>query len=69
MLQIATKKEWKGDKVMWLIIGILLGFGLLAVYSATGSMAYLRYKGNTEMYLIKQLIMVGIGLLSELFDL
>jgi len=63
MLQIATKKEWKGDKVMWLIIGILLGFGLLAVYSATGSMAYLRYKGNTEMYLIKQLIMVGIGLL------
>ncbi|HNR08053.1 MAG TPA: FtsW/RodA/SpoVE family cell cycle protein [Saprospiraceae bacterium] len=63
MLQITTKKEWKGDKVMWLIIGILIGFGLLAVYSATGSMAYLRYKGNTEVYLLKQLVMAGIGLL------
>lgn len=63
MLQITTKKEWKGDKVMWLIIGILIGFGLLAVYSATGSMAYLRYKGNTEIYLMKQLVMAGIGLL------
>ena len=48
---------------MWLIIGILIGFGLLAVYSATGSMAYLRYKGNTEVYLVKQLVMAGIGLL------
>jgi len=63
MLQITTKKEWKGDKVMWLIVGILIGFGLLAVYSATGSMAYLRYKGNTEIYLFKQLVMVGLGLL------
>ncbi|MEP7269531.1 MAG: putative peptidoglycan glycosyltransferase FtsW [Saprospiraceae bacterium] len=63
MLQITTKKEWKGDKVMWLIIGILIGFGLLAVYSATGSMAYIKYKGNTEMYLIKQFVMAGLGLL------
>ena len=62
MLQITTKKEWKGDQVMWLIIGILIGFGLLAVYSATGSMAYQRYQGNTEMYLLKQLIMAGLGL-------
>ncbi|MEP7322049.1 MAG: FtsW/RodA/SpoVE family cell cycle protein [Saprospiraceae bacterium] len=63
MLQITAKKEWKGDKVMWLIIGILIGFGLLAVYSATGSMAYLRYQGNTEMYLLKQFVMAGIGLI------
>lgn len=63
MLQITAKKEWKGDKVMWLIVGILIGFGLLAVYSATGSMAYLRYRGNTEIYLFKQLVMVGLGLL------
>jgi len=63
MLQITAKKEWKGDKVMWLIVGILIGFGLLAVYSSTGSMAYQRYRGNTEIYLFKQLIMVGLGLL------
>ncbi|MEO5582191.1 MAG: FtsW/RodA/SpoVE family cell cycle protein, partial [Saprospiraceae bacterium] len=60
---ITAKKEWKGDKVMWLIIGILIGFGVLAVYSATGSMAYLRYQGNTEMYLLKQFVMAGIGLI------
>ena len=63
MLQIATKQEWKGDKVIWLIISILIVFGLLAVYSATNSMAYVHYRGNTEMYLLKQIVMAGLGLL------
>lgn len=61
--QITAKKEWKGDQVMWLIIGLLIMFGLLAVYSATGSMAYRYYRGNTEMYLLKQLVMAGLGLI------
>jgi cell division protein FtsW len=64
MLQrITVKQEWKGDKVLWLIIGLLIGFGLLAVYSATSGMAHIRYRGNTEMYLLKQFVMAGIGLL------
>lgn len=63
MLQIAAKQEWKGDKIIWVIIGILIVFGLMAVYSATSSMAYVHYRGNTEMYLLKQVVMAGLGLL------
>lgn len=51
----------KGDKAIWLIV-ILLGlFSILAVYSATGSMAYKMRDGNTEYYLIQQLIFVILG--------
>ena len=52
---------FKGDKAIWLIV-ILLGlFSILAVYSATGSMAYKLRDGNTEYYLIQQMIFVILG--------
>jgi cell division protein FtsW len=41
---------------------LLALFSLLAVYSATGSMAFKERAGNTEYYLIKQFIFVGMGL-------
>ena len=51
----------KGDKAIWLIV-ILLGlFSILAVYSATGSMAYKLRDGNTEYYLIQQFVFVILG--------
>ncbi|MCH5714714.1 FtsW/RodA/SpoVE family cell cycle protein [Niabella hibiscisoli] len=34
---------------------------LLAVYSATGSLAYKNYKGNTEIYLFKQVVFILLG--------
>ncbi len=34
---------------------------LLVVYSATGSLAYKQYKGNTEIYLFKQLSFIVLG--------
>ena len=38
---------------------------MLVVYSATGSLAYKNYKGNTEIYLFKQVafIILGIGII------
>lgn len=37
-------------------------FSILAIYSATGSEAYRLQGGNTEYYLIKQLILVSLGI-------
>lgn len=53
----------KGDKYIWSIVLILSLFSLLAVYSSTGTLAYKYRAGNTEYYLIKQLFIIGGGLL------
>jgi cell division protein FtsW len=51
----------KGDKVIWALVGLLVLISLLVVYSATGSLAYKMYRGNTEIYLFKQIAFIGIG--------
>jgi cell division protein FtsW len=58
-------KKTKGDKVIWALVVLLVLSSLLVVYSATGSLAYKNYKGNTEIYLFKQLafIVLGIGVI------
>lgn len=51
----------KGDKVIWALVFLLVLISLLVVYSATGSLAYKMYKGNTEVYLFKQIAFIAIG--------
>jgi cell division protein FtsW len=55
----------KGDKVIWALVVLLALISMLVVYSATGSLAYKNYKGNTEIYLFKQVafIILGIGII------
>ena len=55
----------KGDKVIWALVVLLSLASMLVVYSATGSLAYKNYKGNTEIYLFKQVafIVLGIGII------
>ncbi|MBL6875848.1 MAG: cell division protein FtsW [Chitinophagales bacterium] len=55
-------KNIKGDKYIWVIVLILSLFSLLAVYSSTGTLAYKYRAGNTEYYLIKQVLIIGGGL-------
>ncbi len=57
----------KGDKVIWALVLLLTLFSLLAVYSATGSLAYKNYKGNTEIYLFKQVAFIAVGFLVIYF--
>ncbi len=57
----------KGDKVIWALVVLLTLISLLAVYSATGSLAYKNYKGNTEVYLFKQIIFIVVGFLAIYF--
>lgn len=52
----------KGDKVIWALVVLLALMSLLVVYSSTGSLAYKMYKGNTEVYLFKQVAFISIGI-------
>jgi cell division protein FtsW len=57
----ALYRDIKGDKAIWMIVAILALASILAVYSATGSMAYKLQDGDTEHYLIQQLLFLGAG--------
>lgn len=52
----------KGDKVIWAIVIILGLVSLLAVYSSTGLLAYKMNRGNTEVYLFKQVVFIALGI-------
>lgn len=54
--------ELRGDRVIWMIIAVLSMFSILSVYSATGAMAYKMAGGDTEQYLLKHSIILGLGL-------
>ncbi|MBV9989197.1 MAG: FtsW/RodA/SpoVE family cell cycle protein [Chitinophagaceae bacterium] len=57
----------RGDKYIWGIVVLLALISILVVYSATGSLAYKMYKGNTNVYLFKQLSFSVLGLLLMYF--
>ncbi len=63
--QLASKT--RGDKVIWALVVLLALVSLLAVYSATGSLAYKNYKGNTEVYLFKQIAFIIVGIMVIYF--
>ena len=64
--QIVVSKA-KGDKFIWGIVLLLSLISILVVYSATGSLAYKKYHGNTEFFLFKQVAFSCIGLLLIYF--
>jgi len=63
----ALLQNTRGDKVIWALVLLLGLVSLLVVYSATGSLAYKNHKGNTEIYLFKQIAFIGIGFLIIYF--
>lgn len=58
MFKGKLKLDFKGDKVLWYIIIILMLASVMVVYSSTGQLAYREKGGNTSFYLIKQLILM-----------
>jgi cell division protein FtsW len=52
----------RGDKVIWAVVIVLALVSMLAVYSSTGLLAYRYNRGNTEVYLFKQIMFVVVGL-------
>ncbi len=61
-LKSRVYQELKGDLAIWLIIGFLAAFSLMAVYSSTETLAYKERGGNTEYFLIKHFIILVGGL-------
>lgn len=58
MLKEWTDRNLKGDPIIWGVVILLSLLSLLAVYSATGSLAWRKMQGNTEYYLMKHGILV-----------
>jgi cell division protein FtsW len=49
-----------GDRWIWIIVILLSGWSLLAVYSSVGTLAYKEGKG-TELYLFKHFSLIAVG--------
>lgn len=59
---IGLLNKTRGDKVIWAIVVVLALVSMLAVYSSTGLLAYKYNRGNTEVYLFKQVVTTIMGL-------
>lgn len=55
MFSIKRDMKFKGDKVIWSVIVMLMLVSVMVIYSSTGSLAYREREGNTLYYLIKQI--------------
>jgi cell division protein FtsW len=63
----AILNKTKGDRWIWLIVIILSIWSLLAVYSATGTLAYKKGVGS-ESFLMKHLVMIVAGVVLMYFS-
>ncbi len=55
-------KTFKGDRVIWALVVVFMIYSLLAVYSSSVSVAYLKHGGNTSFFLRSQLIILALSL-------
>ena len=55
-------KTFKGDRVIWGLVVLFMIYSLLAVYSSSVSVAYLKHGGNTTYFLRSQFFMLLLSL-------
>ena len=55
-------KTFKGDRTIWGLVVLFMIYSLLAVYSSSASIAFLKYDGNTTYFLRSQLFMLLLSL-------
>jgi len=56
------KASLKTDKVIWGIFFIFATYSVLAVFSATGTLAFMKQDGNITYYLLRQIGFLAIGI-------
>jgi cell division protein FtsW len=54
---------FKGDRGIWAMVVLFMFYSLLAVYSSSVSVAFLKYGGNTTYFLRSQFFMLLFGLI------
>lgn len=57
----------KGDRIIWIVIGVFAIFSILAVYSASVSLAYKHHGGNTFYYFLKHGLILVISFIIIYF--
>jgi cell division protein FtsW len=62
MTQGWLTKTFRGDRVIWALVVVFMIYSLLAVYSSSVSVAYLKHGGNTTYFLRSQFIMLVLSL-------
>jgi cell division protein FtsW len=62
-----TFEYLRGDKIIWLVVMVLFVFSMLAVYSASSSLAFKTADGNSSHYLYKQILSALGGILLMYF--
>jgi cell division protein FtsW len=55
-------KTFKGDKAIWGLVALFMVYSLLAVYSSSVGVAFMKYGGNTTYFLKSQLFMLALSL-------
>ena len=55
-------RTFKGDRIIWGLVVLFMIYSLLAVYSSSVSVAYLKYGGNTSYFLRSQFFMLLLSL-------
>lgn len=68
-MSVANKiaAELKGDRAIWMVVALLCFASVLAVYSATGTLAWKSKNGDTTLYLLTHIVRLGFGLLLMYF--
>jgi cell division protein FtsW len=56
-------KTFKGDKAIWGLVALFMVYSLLAVYSSSVGVAFMKYGGNTTYFLRSQFFMLALSLL------
>jgi len=66
MINWKEKISFKGDKILWYVIIMLMIISVMLIYSSTGRLAYYKQNGDTSFYLMKQLGLI-VGCFGVLF--
>ena len=55
-------KTFKGDRIIWGLVVLFMFYSLLAVYSSSVGVAFMKYGGNTTYFLRTQFLMLAMSL-------
>jgi cell division protein FtsW len=56
-------KTFKGDRIIWGLVVLFMFYSLLAVYSSSVGVAFMKHGGNTTYFLRTQFLMLALSLL------
>ncbi len=63
MQSVRLRNAFKGDRVIWALVAVFMFYSLLAVYSSSASVAYLKFGGNNTYFLRSQSLMLFMSLI------